>query len=32
MIDGYQWVLYLAAHSDRHAAQIEEIRSKLPSS
>jgi len=32
MIDGYQWVLYLAAHTDRHAAQIEEIRSKLLSS
>ncbi len=32
MIDGYQWVLFLAAHTDRHAAQIEEIRSQLPSS
>ena len=26
MIDGYQWVLFLAAHTDRHAQQIEEIR------
>jgi len=26
VIDGYQWVLFLAAHTDRHAAQIEEIR------
>jgi hypothetical protein len=32
MIDGYQWVLFLAAHTDRHAAQIEEIRSRLLSS
>ena len=32
VIDGYQWVLFLAAHTDRHAAQIEEIRSKLLSS
>ena len=29
MIDGYQWILFLAAHTDRHAAQIEEIREKL---
>lgn len=27
-IDGYQWVLFLAAHTDRHAEQIEEIRGK----
>jgi hypothetical protein len=26
MIDGYQWILFLAAHTDRHAKQIEEIR------
>jgi hypothetical protein len=29
MIDGYQWVLFLAAHTDRHAEQIEEIRRGL---
>jgi hypothetical protein len=29
VIDGYQWVLFLAAHTDRHAAQIEEIRKQL---
>ncbi len=29
VIDGYQWVLFLAAHTDRHAAQIQEIRRKL---
>jgi len=29
VLDGYQWVLFLAAHTDRHAAQIEEIRKKL---
>ncbi len=29
LIDGYQWILFLAAHTDRHAVQIEEIRSKL---
>jgi hypothetical protein len=28
VIDGYQWVLFLAAHTDRHAAQIEEIRAQ----
>ena len=32
VIDGYQWVLFLAAHADRHTAQIQEIRSKLLSS
>jgi antitoxin component of RelBE/YafQ-DinJ toxin-antitoxin module len=26
-IDGYQWVLLLAAHSARHTAQIEEVKS-----
>jgi hypothetical protein len=26
VIDGYQWILFLAAHTDRHAAQIREIR------
>lgn len=26
VIDGYQWVLFLAAHTDRHAEQIEELR------
>ena len=31
MIDGYQWVLFLAAHTDRHADQIEEIRRGLRS-
>ena len=25
-IDGYQWVLLLAAHSARHTAQIEEVK------
>ncbi len=29
VIDGYQWVLFLAAHTDRHAAQIEEIRREI---
>jgi hypothetical protein len=29
LIDGYQWILFLAAHTDRHAEQIEETRSKL---
>jgi len=29
VIDGYQWVLFLAAHTDRHAEQIEEIRSQF---
>jgi hypothetical protein len=28
-IDCYQWLLSLAAHTDRHAAQIEEIRREL---
>ena len=32
VIDGYQWVLFLAAHTDRHAEQVEEIRSQLLSS
>jgi hypothetical protein len=32
VIDGYQWILFLAAHTERHAAQIEEIRSRLLSS
>jgi hypothetical protein len=27
VLDGYQWILHLTAHTDRHAAQIEEIRS-----
>jgi len=31
VIDGYQWVLFLAAHTDRHAEQIEEIRRGLRS-
>ena len=26
MIDCYQWLLFLAAHTERHAAQVEEIR------
>ncbi len=26
VLDGYQWILHLTAHTDRHAAQIEEIR------
>lgn len=25
-LDGYQWLLFLAAHTERHAAQIEECR------
>jgi DinB family protein len=29
VIDGYQWILFLAAHTDRHAAQIEETRKAL---
>ena len=29
VIDGYQWVLFLAAHTDRHAEQIEEIKKGL---
>ena len=29
VIDGYQWVLFLAAHTDRHAAQIQEIRNQI---
>ena len=29
IIDGYQWVLFLAAHCDRHASQIEEIREEI---
>ena len=29
VIDGYQWVLFLAAHCDRHSAQIREIRENL---
>lgn len=28
VIDGYQWILFLAAHTDRHAAQIREIRGR----
>ncbi len=28
VLDGHQWVLTLAAHTDRHAAQIEEIRGR----
>jgi sugar phosphate isomerase/epimerase len=31
VIDGYQWVLFLAAHTDRHAEQIEGIRRGLRS-
>lgn len=31
VIDGYQWLLHLAAHTDRHTAQIEEIRFALSS-
>ncbi len=27
MIDGYQWVLLLSAHSARHTAQIEDVKS-----
>lgn len=30
-IDGYQWILFLAAHTDRHAEQIREIRAHLSS-
>jgi hypothetical protein len=26
MIDCYQWLLFLAAHTERHSAQMEEIR------
>jgi DinB superfamily len=29
MIDCYQWLLSLAAHTERHAAQIEELRGEL---
>jgi hypothetical protein len=31
VIDGFQWLLHLAGHTERHAAQIEEIRSALSS-
>jgi hypothetical protein len=31
VIDGFQWLLHLAGHTERHAAQIEEIRSHLSS-
>jgi DinB superfamily len=31
LIDGYQWILFLAAHTDRHCEQIEEIRKGLRS-
>ena len=26
MLDGYEWVLFLAAHSERHTKQIEEVK------
>jgi len=29
VIDGYQWILFLAAHTDRHAAQILETKKDL---
>jgi hypothetical protein len=29
VIDGYQWVLFLAAHTDRHTAQIQETKRGL---
>jgi len=29
MIDCYQWLLSMAAHTERHSAQIEEIRGEL---
>lgn len=29
VIDGYQWMLFLAAHTDRHVAQIEQVLSEL---
>jgi len=25
-LDGYQWILFLAAHTERHTAQIEEVK------
>ena len=27
LFDAYQWMLFLAAHSARHTAQIEEVKS-----
>lgn len=32
LLDGYQWVLLLAAHTDRHVAQILEIHAPSPDS
>jgi len=29
VIDGYQWILFLAAHTDRHCEQIEQTRQVL---
>jgi DinB family protein len=29
VIDGFQWLLHLAGHTERHAAQIEEIRKEI---
>jgi hypothetical protein len=25
-LDGYEWVLFIAAHSERHTKQIEEVK------
>lgn len=29
-LDAYQWLLLLASHTERHVAQIEEVKSQLP--
>ena len=25
-LDGYEWLLYIAAHSERHTKQIDEVK------
>jgi hypothetical protein len=27
-LDGYQWLLLLASHTDRHVAQMEEVKAQ----
>jgi hypothetical protein len=29
-LDGYQWILFIATHTDRHRAQIVELRAEFP--
>lgn len=31
-LDGYQWLIFMAAHSERHRRQIEEVKSVIASS